>query len=114
MIAGAAAAVALLVVGSFLFAGPGGVIGAGLGLATGTFGAYGLFLTVKALRGAPKSSAGVFFTVLMFVMKFPVIGLGGYVAFLQGIGALAAFVAGVLVVYSALVWRAARSDLYPR
>lgn len=98
---------------SFAFAQLRGLEGMALGLSSGAFGAYTLYAIINMLRAvAGQTRTGTALTLLGFFMKFPVLGLAAYLSFRLGVASLICFVAGVLVVYSALVWRAARSDLY--
>ena len=106
-------AVVLLVI-SFFVAGAQGLVGMLLGLSTGAFGAYSLYAVILLLKDAAgRSRTGVALTLIAFFAKFPVIGLGAYISYRLGVPSLGCFVAGVLVVYFGLVWRAARHGLYP-
>jgi hypothetical protein len=108
----AAGAAALLILSLAVFQIP-GLAGMTLGLASGTFGAVVLWGTVKLMKDASSfSKIGITLILLGFFLKFPILGGAGYLSYLQGWGALACFVFGVVVVYSALVWRALRSDLF--
>jgi hypothetical protein len=90
-----------------------GLIGMALGLFAGAFGAAVLWGTVKIMRDATSlGKTGIFLTLIGFLLKFPLLGFAGWLAYKQSAGALGCFLAGVLVVYSALVWRALRSDLF--
>ncbi len=89
-----------------------GLIGMFLGIATGAYGAYTLYWTVALLKGSASTRSGTAFILLAFVVKFPLIGLGGYLAYREGPRSIEAFIIGLVMVYFALVWRAARSDLY--
>jgi hypothetical protein len=94
---------------------PDALIGLALGLACGAFGAYTLYAIIKLLRDAANQNrVGIALTVLAFFVKFPVLGIGAYLSFRLGTVPLICFLAGVLVVYSALVWRAFRHGFYPQ
>lgn len=90
-----------------------GVAGLALGLTSGSFGAWSLYAVVKLLRGA-ATPVGVGFTVLSFLAKFPLIGVAGFLSWQMGNISLTFFTIGIVMVYSALVWRGSRSDLFLR
>jgi hypothetical protein len=72
-----------------------------------------LYLVVSLLgQSKPTPKSGASLTVFAFVLKLPVIGVSAYVSNIAGPGGIWGFVAGVLLVYSAVVWRAARSSLF--
>jgi hypothetical protein len=91
-----------------------GLEGMFIGMSTGAFGAYTLYATILLLKDtAGRSRTGIALTLLAFFAKFPVLGLGAYLSYRLGMMALGCFIAGVLVVYCGLVWRAFRHGLYP-
>jgi hypothetical protein len=114
MIKLAAVLTAILVVASFALGKTPGLIGMLLGISMGAFGAYTLYAVISLLKDAAgRSRTGIALIIVAFFAKFPVIGLGAYLSYRFGIMSLACFVAGVLVVYCGLVWRASRHGLYP-
>jgi hypothetical protein len=88
-------------------------IGLILGLLAGAYGAFMLYRGIGLLASMRKRD-GILLTLVGLGLKFPIIGILGYVSFRQGPSGLAGFVASFVVVYFALVWRAMRSDLYSR
>lgn len=103
----------VLLAASFAIGQLNGLAGMAIGLSTGAFGAYTLYATILLLKDATGNNRlGTVLTLMAFFLKFPVLGLGGYLSYRLGTISLACFVAGVLVVYFALVWRAARYGLY--
>ena len=103
---------ALFLIAAFAIAQAPGFVGMLLGIACGIYGVFTLYWTVALLKGSASTRSGTGFVLFAFVLKFPLIGLGGYLAYRQGPHAVEAFIIGLVMVYFALVWRAARSDLY--
>lgn len=95
---------------AFVVAGVPGLAGMGLGLSTGAFGAVVLYFSIAMLKGS--GPLGRSLTLVAFILKFPVLGLGGFVAYGFGTEAVVAFAAGLVVVYSALIWRTSRSAFF--
>jgi hypothetical protein len=83
-----------------------------LGIVCGIYGVFTLYWTVALLKGSSSVPGGTAFVLFAFFLKFPLIGLGGYLAYRLGMVSIEAFLVGIVMVYFALVWRAARSDLY--
>ena len=109
----AAVFTAVLLAASFVIGGASALVGMLLGLTTGAFGAYTLYAIVLLLKDAAgRSKTGAALTIIGFFAKFPVLGLGAYISYRLGMLPLGCFVAGVLVVYCGLVWRASRHGLY--
>lgn len=90
-------------------------VGLLLGLLSGAFGAFVLYRTVELVRLTDlPPNRRILATVAAFFVKFPLIGLAGFAAYSLSVEALTAFTIAVAMVYSSLVWRATRSDLYSR
>ncbi|KXK10089.1 MAG: ATP synthase subunit I [Fimbriimonadaceae bacterium] len=90
-------------------------VGLLLGLLSGAFGAYVLYRTVELVRFSDlPPNRRILATVAAFFVKFPLIGIAGFAAYSLSMEALTAFTIAVAMVYSSLVWRATRSDLYSR
>lgn len=89
------------------------LVGMAAGLLVGLFGAWTLYGVVSLVKGA-GNRVGVAFTVFAFIAKFPIFFAAGYGCWLLGMTSLACFTFGIVVVYSALVWRSIRSDLFLR
>ena len=83
-----------------------------IGILCGIYGVYTLYWTVALLKGSSSVPGGTAFVLMAFFLKFPLIGLGGYIAYRLGMVSIESFIVGLVLVYFALVWRAARSDLY--
>ncbi len=105
----------VIVVGALIAAALGlnALLGYALGVGAGLFGAMTLYFVQRLFADvASVKPIAIGFILLAFLVKFPLIGILGYVSYLQGELALAVFTVAVVLVYSGLVWRASTSKLF--
>ena len=105
-------AIAALIV-AYGAGGPAGLLGVGLGLASASFGIFGLFVLATVLARLASSGArsgiGSLASILLFLAKVPIYILAGRAALALGAPGFACFLGGLVLVYFVSVaWAAAR------